>query len=792
VSVKAPDSLFDSASIPPEFSKRKELLIMKRPDIFSFISAIVLLSGLAQTCLADPAPDQKLATAVAALEKADAEEDAANREWNSREMARSATREIARSERTRSEQALQDLLAARAYREKATEADAAAADKQLQQKTVTARAVAQRLINDTRAANKAALELTESENRYRDKMAASRKAERDLLQMEGPAADEAWEAWKARAVEAVARRDKEGVRYVTTAPSEEVQESLLLSALEYQLWAEEQIRTANQLIEQSGDASNIATKMAAAETDPELKQKLLDFAKEQADARQAAVDLIARRNKDIGDALVNIYTPQTIMKGGLKPLPTDAWDYAKARHLLVRAGFGGTPTEVEELHAMGLYKAVDTLVDFHLQASAEVPLDIALPEKANPLEKKLRNDYLINRAAAANREPEAAQTAKLRQWWLQRIVESPRPLQEKLTLFWHGHFANQQSVVGNSYTMYRQNQLFREHAAGNFRGLLFGIVHDPAMIRYLDNHKNVKGHANENLAREIMELFAMGEDQGYTEADIREAGRALTGYNFDNHTGQFRLIQDQHDTSEKTIFGKSGDWSGDDLVNLLLDQPATSRFIARRLFEFFAHQDASDETIEQLATVLRGDDYELRPLLKNLFQSEAFYSDEAMGTEIKSPVQLVAGMMRDLGIHGVTDYAQLNAAVEAMGQRLLEPPDVKGWRRGRSWISADRIFTRYNHSVDLLHLVLKSGGNNSVDLATQLQREGCQNAGQIVDHLINACFVEPLNDEQRKNLCAFLGELPPPEQWTNQRDAINAKLESLLVLMVSTPQYQIN
>ncbi|MCP5110778.1 MAG: DUF1800 domain-containing protein, partial [bacterium] len=259
------------------------------------------------------------------------------------------------------------------------------------------------------------------------------------------------------------------------------------------------------------------------------------------------------------------------------------------------------------------------------------------------------------------------------------------------------------------FSMYRQNQLFRENAAGNFRGLLYGILHDAAMIRYLDNNKNVKGHPNENLAREIMELFAMGEDQGYTEADIREAGRALTGYNFDHSTGQFRLNLNEHDAGEKTIFGKKGPWTGDDLVRLILEQPATSRFVAQRLFEFFAHQEPADETVEKLAAVLRAGDYELRPMLKNLFQSEAFYSEEAMGTKIKSPVQLVAGMMRDLGVKGISDYAQLDTAVGAMGQKLLEPPDVKGWRRGRSWISANRMFARYNSSAELLHLAVEPG-----------------------------------------------------------------------------------
>jgi len=371
-------------------------------------------------------------------------------------------------------------------------------------------------------------------------------------------------------------------------------------------------------------------------------------------------------------------------------------------------------------------------------------------------------------------------------------VESPRPLQEKLALFWHGHFANQQSVVANSYTMYQQNQLFREHAAGNFRGLLYGIVHDPAMIRYLDNNKNVKGHANENLAREIMELFSMGEDQGYTEADIREAGRALTGYNFDDKTGGFRLKVSEHDPGEKTIFGKKGNWSGDDLANLILEQPATSRFITRQLFEFFAYQDPDKKIIDQLSAVLRARDYELRPMLKNLFQSKDFYSERAMGTKIKSPVQLVAGMMRDLGVGDVTNYSALNAAVESMGQKLLEPPDVKGWRQGRSWISANRMFIRYNSSADLLRTVARPGSKAGVDVVALLEQGSCKNAEEIVGYLEKACFDKPLTSDQRKKLATSLGQIPPSPQWAGQRDQLNAKLRGLLVLMTSTPEYQMN
>ncbi len=767
-----------------------------KPQFFVTVVPIIVVAALlTKLPSADAAPPKNLNAAVAAVEKAAEEEDDATREWTSREMARSATREIARSERGRSEKTLEALLAARkelALAKKTKGADVAAAQQQVEQKTATMKEVVERLIGDTRAANQASRELFACEDRTRDKMAAARAAESVLLQFDDPAVKEAWQMWKAKLALLLKQREKENVRYKVTAPCEDANESRVLTAMEHQLWARETIRSAGQMIEQSGGASEIAQKLAVAQTDPDKKKALQEFAREQADAKKEAEQLIASKNQAIAKTLASEYTPRTAMMGGLKPLAEKDWDYAKARHLLVRAGFGGTPQEVNKFYALGLFKAVDTLVDFRLQPAAKAALDISVPLPPDDLEKKLRNDFLTKRAAAARTTAEKNQTQKLREWWLERIVESPRPLQEKLTLFWHGHFANQQSVVRNSYTMYLQNQLFREHAAGNFRGLLYGIIHDPAMIRYLDNNKNVKGHANENLAREIMELFAMGEDQGYTEADIREAGRALTGYNFDDKTGGFRLKVQEHDPGEKTIFGKKGNWSGDDLVNLILEQPATSRFIAKRLFEFFAYQDPNKETIDHMSATLRARDYELAPMLKNLFQSEEFYSEQAMGTKIKSPVQLVAGMMRDLGVKDTTSYSALNAAVESMGQKLLEPPDVKGWRRGRSWISANRMFTRYNSSAELLQTLARQDSQTGVDVVALLEQGSCKNTEDIVNYLVKACFDRPLTSEQRKKLTASLGQFPPPAQWAKQRNQLNAKLRSLLVLMTSTPEYQMN
>jgi uncharacterized protein (DUF1800 family) len=369
------------------------------------------------------------------------------------------------------------------------------------------------------------------------------------------------------------------------------------------------------------------------------------------------------------------------------------------------------------------------------------------------------------------------------------MVESPRPLQEKLALFWHGLFASQESVVSNSYTMARQNQLFREHAAGNYGALLYGVVHDPAMIRYLDNNQNVKGKPNENLAREIMELFSMGVDQGYTEKDIIEAARALTGYNYDDTTGSYRFLNSSHDPTDKTIFGQTGPWTGDDLVRLILEKPETSRFIARRIFEAFAYLDPDKATVERLAAVLRRRQYDIEPMLKNLFLSEEFYSPRAMGNQIKNPVELVVGLLRDLGVKQVASYDTIDKATQEMGMQLLEPPDVKGWRYGRSWISSQRLFVRYNSVADLIKSV-SYAGKRGADVLALLEAGGCKTSADAVDYLARACLQRPLSESKRTRLIAHLGELPPCGEWSQQRAALNDKLRSLLVLMLSEPEYQ--
>lgn len=803
------------------------------------IGSVVLLT-IAVFSRAVAADGSALQSAEEALKKAQAEEEVYSGEWNSREMARSATREISRSERERTEGALQNLAAAQEDVQKKTaaaeaarqaaaaeqdpnakaalaetaakaDADLAAAQKRLELKIETMRAVNQRLVEDSRDADEAARDLLVSESLMQEKMAISRAAERTVAELKAKAADEACAAAAQKAAEelaavqaaggddqaaaqaaeraAAALKAKLAAKAAAEAAWRAVREVEAIAAWETQLWAAVQKSTAHQIVEQTAHAAQLATRIAAGEADPERKKAAEQFAEEENQVKAVAEKLIGEKDAVIESLVAQIYPLRAAAMGGLKPLSPDAWDYAKARHLLVRAGFGGTPQETEKLCAMGLYKAVDYLVDFHRQPAADAALDAAPIQLADTLEGKLRNGFVREQAAAVRRSIVGDQFGRVRQWWLKRMVESPRPLQEKLTLFWHGHFATQQSVVENSYTLYHQNQLFREHAAGNFAGLLYGIVHDPVMIRYLDNHLNVKGHANENLAREIMELFAMGEDQGYTEADIREAARALTGYTYDNNTGQFRVIYDKHDEGEKTIFGQKGNWTGDDLVTLILQQPSTARLVAGKLFEYFAYQNPSPETVDGLASVLRASNYELAPMLKNLFLSEEFYSQRATGTQIKSPVQLVVAMLRDLGANKLTSYGELDGMIREMGQELFEPPDVKGWRYGRAWISANRVLTRYNSAARLVQAAPQAG-RSGVDLVGLLESKACQSAADVVDCLAKACLVKPLNEQQRQKLIEFVGQLPPPADWGGQRDEINNRLRALLVLMLSTPEYQ--
>ncbi|MCH8334226.1 DUF1800 domain-containing protein, partial [Candidatus Sumerlaeota bacterium] len=278
-------------------------------------------------------------------------------------------------------------------------------------------------------------------------------------------------------------------------------------------------------------------------------------------------------------------------------------------------------------------------------------------------------------------------------WWANRMVATPRPLEEKMTLFWHGHFAAEQEKVRDYRLMLDQIAMLRENATGNFRDLLLGIARDPAMLIYLDNRENVRGHANENFAREVMELFSLGIGN-YTEDDIKEAARAFTGWG--SFGRRFLINSELHDEESKTVLGKTGDFDGEDVIDIILEQDAAADFIARKIYRFFVREDVSAEVNSRLAQTLRGGGYELKALLKQIFLSRDFYSPASYATHIKSPAEFLISSYRKLGLAEVPGTPQFAVTMGSLGQNLGNPPNVKGWDGGRSWINPSTLLVRGN------------------------------------------------------------------------------------------------
>ncbi|MGE0483964.1 MAG: DUF1800 family protein [Gammaproteobacteria bacterium] len=409
----------------------------------------------------------------------------------------------------------------------------------------------------------------------------------------------------------------------------------------------------------------------------------------------------------------------------LAPVDAAAWDRAAAAHLLERAGFGGAPGEVDRLAALGAEGAVRYLVYFDGAPDAALPpfehsgifdegLDPFPPSR--PATTKLAEEtgeaLGIKVRTGGNRplqpivnaffywlRASMLETDRVAQWWADRMLVSPRPLEEKMALFWHGHFATNEEKVRDYRKMLGQLELFQREGLGNFRTLLVGVAQDPAMLAYLDAGVNVKGSPNENFAREIMELFTMGVGN-YTEHDIREAARAFTGWNFVGTT--FHADPAKHDDAPKTFFGETGNFDGVDIIDRILAHPATPAFLAGKLYRFFVHDQIDAELQAELGRRLAAMNYELKPFLAMLFASREFYVEAARGTRIKSPVEYVVSTYRKLGLTDLPGAPDFNVVTAALGQRLMHPPTVAGWSYGRSWITPSLLIERGNFALDLV------------------------------------------------------------------------------------------
>lgn len=414
--------------------------------------------------------------------------------------------------------------------------------------------------------------------------------------------------------------------------------------------------------------------------------------------------------------------------GSLAPILADEWDREKARHLLDRAGFGGTPNEIDRLARLTPRQAVSSLIHLDTDTDTETEplppfvhsdvfeegLDPFPPSRpaTTALASRTGEALGIKVKQSGNRPMQAIvnqffywlrasrlETDRVAYWWANRMLASPTPLKEKIALFWHGHFATNEDKVRDYRKMLQQLQLFQAEGLGNFRTLMVGVARDPAMLTFLDAGVNVKGSPNENFAREIMELFTMGVGH-YTETDIREGARAFTGWNYAGL--DFQINSTQHDDGEKVFLGHTGRFDGVDVVDIILEQSATQEFIASKLYHFFVREELSPELKTALGEQLKALNYEIAPFLELLFLSQDFYATQTIGTRIKSPVELIISTYRRLGLTELPGAPDFNLLSESLGQRLMHPPTVAGWTYGRSWITPSLLIERGNFILDVV------------------------------------------------------------------------------------------
>ena len=410
--------------------------------------------------------------------------------------------------------------------------------------------------------------------------------------------------------------------------------------------------------------------------------------------------------------------------GDLTPIPAADWNEATAKHLLERAGFGGSPTQIAALASGSPDAAISGLMALPGDSAGLPPFDHsgvhdpglepfppsrpattriaaetgeALGVKVKPSGNR-RLQPVVNRFFYWLRASRL-ETDRVAYWWANRMLTSPAQLQEKMALFWHGHFAANEGKVRDYRKHLHLLGVLHENGLGSFRDLLIGVAQSPGMLSFLDAGVNVKGSPNENFAREIMELFTLGVGH-YTEEDIREAARAFTGWNYRDMAFVVNAVE--HDEAPKTVLGQTAAMDGIAVIDILLQQPAAAEFLAGKIYRYFVREDPSDALLAALGQRFRESGYDIAVLMRTIFLSRDFYSPASMGAHIKSPVELAVNTYRKLGLTRIPGVPDFNAATTALGQRLFNPPTVAGWAQGRAWITPGLLIARSNFAYDVL------------------------------------------------------------------------------------------
>jgi uncharacterized protein (DUF1800 family) len=383
-----------------------------------------------------------------------------------------------------------------------------------------------------------------------------------------------------------------------------------------------------------------------------------------------------------------VFCAATLVVQAAMAAPDDKLSGDDARHFLNRTGFAASLTEIDAYTGLTRGQAAEKVVAAARNV-AVTPPPIWVTEPITPA-SKVRDMTPEERQAELRMNNDRA--AELREWWFREMLNTPSPLTERMTLFWHNHFATSQQKVRLTKLIYTQNALLRNSAMGNFGYMLRQIARDPAMLIYLDNANSRREQPNENFAREVMELFSLGEGN-YTEQDIKEMARAFTGWSVDRETGEFLFRRGAHDPGMKSIFGKKAYFEGDQALDLLLRRPETAQFITRKLWKEFVSPSPDTAEVNRIADVFRKSGYNISTLMKAILTTDAFYAAENRATLVKSPVEYVVGTMKQFDIQ-TSNLRPFVFASALLGQNVFAPPNVKGWPGGQAWINTATLLGR--------------------------------------------------------------------------------------------------
>lgn len=491
----------------------------------------------------------------------------------------------------------------------------------------------------------------------------------------------------------------------------------------------------------------------------------------------------------------------------LEPIADSQWNRSCAAHLLWRAGLGGTTEQLDVFEKLTPKEAVRRLMAPGRKPSlpdfSKILDDTTQEEKdlRTISQDKTQSPESRREARQMSQRIRNRQITSLRDTWSHQLLETKEPFVEKLCLFWHNHFAV--SDEKNDYrTLNQYLKLLRTQGLGSFGDLLIAISKNPAMLNHLDNVNNVKGKPNENYARELMELFSLGIGH-YNEDDVLAGARAFTGWTYKRSSNVFEFREKSHDFEEKTFLGQTGNWNGEDIVRIILEQPACSRFLAFTIWDEFVDYNPKPEVIEELATTIRQEKYAVGPVLERVFLSRGFYAPEIRGRHVKAPFQLVPSSIRLMRMKDPPTELIVDT-MKIMGQELTTPPDVDGWPIGRRWINTSTLLMRYNFANYLTHGTMpKSVGKrwrysdtrkyNPKYFLEQIKSRRLTLPQEITDFFIGHFIQREISDPSRRKLIAYIQKdrAGGRANFDPRNKTAEEKIRGLIHLVMSSPDYQL-